>query len=146
MSRAAALLLLVCATGAPLSAQTLAVRLLDAKSGKAISNKNITFHWNSDELSGGTVVRVGKDGAGHVGVPKNATGFFLLEGPKDGKEPFRVAYFDCNAKAEPYTSISEVLSRGVVPRNTCSERSVKAEPGVIVFWGLMRRWYEPDMQ
>ncbi len=139
------LALAVSAVATPLCAQTITVRLLDGKSGKPITDKNITFHWNSDHFEE-SVVRIGKDGVGKVTAPAKATDFFLMEGPKDGDEPFRVAYFDCNTPAHSRNSISEVLSRGIVPGNECSKRSAKAEPGVIIFWGLTRRWYEPDMQ
>jgi hypothetical protein len=146
MSRLFVMLLIVGSIAMPLSAQSITVRLLDGKTGKPIADKNITVRWDSDRTIGGTVVRIGKDGTGHVDVPRNATGFLLMEGPKGGSESNRLAYSDCNVRVGPYNSVSDVLSHGVVPGNTCSKKAVISEPGVIVFWGLTRRWYELDMQ
>jgi hypothetical protein len=140
---------IVFASIVPCEAQTITIRLLDAKSGKPLVDKNITVTWNNSFHIDGVVVRIGKDGSGKIDVPASAKSFSLDEGPKDGKEPYRIAYLDCNVKesSNPWPIvISDVLQRGVVPGNNCGKSKAQPKPGEVIFWGLTRPWYVPDMQ
>jgi hypothetical protein len=137
----------------PLMSQTITVRLLNGKTGKPMADKNVRFLWDDRFPTSVDVVHIGKDGTAYVTVPKGAKTFSLEEGPKAGKEAGRIAYADCTVggaqaaenPASP-TSIAKVLGTGVVLPNICSKRIVPPEPGVIVFWGLPRPWFVPDMQ
>jgi len=126
-------------------AQKITVRLLNAKTGKPMSGKMVTLEWRgtSDEA----VIKSDDQGLGTVQVPAGKHEFGLLAGPKVGKEPYRIPYFDCNeSKTELFIQLSSVLQNGLVLRNTCGQQSAIAKPGEIVFWLLPLPWWEPDMQ
>lgn len=127
-----------------LLAQTLSIRLLNAKTGKALPNKNITFNWDGNSKP--SIVRVGSNGKGQIKAPEHASSFTLLEGPKDGKEPNRVAYLDCNNPPIAQVSISEVLKIGFAPRNSCGSKVALPHPGEIIFWAREIPWWQPDFQ
>jgi hypothetical protein len=117
-------------------AQTLTIRLINAKSGKAMRNQSVTFHWG--EGSASSSVTVDHDGAAHVEVPVGATQFYMSPGPRQGKEPYRIAYLDCNGSNAMPISISDVVANGVIPKNLCSQRSTSGHSGEVVFWALPR--------
>ena len=123
--------------------QTFTIRLLNAKSGKAMQNKNVTLIWG---VQSEVEVFIGKEGVGHAAIPPGATTFSMMEGPKIGNEPFRVAYFDCNDSAGKSPLVSQALEKGFVPRNTCGHKSVVPKPGELIFWALPRPWWVPDFQ
>ncbi len=85
------LAVLVCAS---VQAQTLTVRLLNAKSGKPMRKQNITFEWDADFKH--FVVFIGDSGLAQVEVPPGAKSFRMHPGPRLGKEPDRIAYQSCN--------------------------------------------------
>jgi hypothetical protein len=131
------------------SAQTLTIRLLNAKSGKPMQNKNVTLTWCPD-CSARSEVFIGKDGTGHVVVPPGTNTLSMTVGPKIGNEPYRIAFIRCNEPAgAPIPAripVAEVLEKGMVPQNTCGHKSVAPKPGEIVFWGLPKPWWQPDFQ
>jgi hypothetical protein len=95
-----ALSLLALAVGLP--AQTITLRLINGKTGKPFTKKNlnVTFWWedpsspNKDkwtQMDGsflGTDVYIDKTGVAHIPVPPQATRIQVREGPKIGKEPY----------------------------------------------------------
>jgi hypothetical protein len=128
-----------------LSAQTITVRLLNAKTGKPMANKMVTFQWRGswDE----SVIALDKNGLGTVAVPPGEHEFTILAGPKVGKEPYRIPYLDCNeTKMELLVRVSLVLEKGYVLGNTCGRKTALAQPGEVVFWALPNPWWMPDMQ
>jgi hypothetical protein len=130
-----------------LPAQTITIRLLNAKTGKPIKGKMVTFVWEGMMSWDGPIVTSDQQGLGAVEIPAGKREFSLHAGPKVGKEPYRIPYFDCNdTKEESSIQISPVLQTGLVLRNTCGQQSVAAKPGEIVFWLLPLPWWEPDMQ
>jgi hypothetical protein len=126
-------------------AQTIVVQLLDAKTGRPLEKKNITFRWNPDYVSTSIVV-TGKGGVGHVSVPPGAVTLTMSEGPRAGAEPYRIAYIDCNDRGINGFQISEILKNGVIPTNKCGSQQKVPRPGEIVFWALPRHWWQPDFQ
>ena len=149
-STAAAVVLAVALFGganssSSLSAQTITVRLLNAKTGKPMANKMVTFQWRGswDE----SVIALDKNGLGTVAVPPGEHEFTILAGPKVGKEPYRIPYLDCNeTKMELLVRVSLVLEKGYVLGNTCGRKTALAQPGEVVFWALPNPWWMPDMQ
>jgi hypothetical protein len=125
-----------------LPAQTLTIRLLNAKSGKAMGKKKITVRWVKDLKSSEVVLDA--NGTGHVEVLPGMTEFSVMEGPRIGKEPGRVAYLDCNENSGAFLPVALVVEKGVVPGNRCGHKTT-AHPGEIVFWALPIPW-QPDMQ
>lgn len=129
-----------------LPAQTITIRLLNAKTGKPMKDKMVTFDWMNEKLDQ-SVIRSDDQGMGKVEIPSGQRKFSLQAGPKVGKEPYRIPYFDCNdLKTEWDIQVPQVLEKGFVLRNTCGQQSTLAKPGEIVFWLLPLPWWEPDMQ
>jgi hypothetical protein len=142
-----------------IAAQTLTIRLVNAKTGKPMKNKNVKveFWWddpsspNNDKRTPinflGTDVYIDKNsGVGHIEIPQQATFVEVSEGSKIGKEPYRVAYETCNAVGKQIP-LADVLRLGYVPENTCSKSiKVKATAGEYVFFGLPIPWWWIDME
>jgi hypothetical protein len=125
-----------------LRGQSITVRVLNARSGRPLSGQNVTIVW--PDTPGNTVVRLGSDGTGKLDIAGKSQ-FAMLSGPKLGKEPYRIAYINCNEFS--MVRVDDVLSRGVVAANLCSSKvSTNSKPGEIVFWGVPLHWWEPDLQ
>lgn len=127
-----------------LPAQTLTIHLLNAKSAKAMGKKKITVRWVKDLQS--SEVLLDASGTGHVEVLRGATEFLVMEGPRIGKEPGRIAYMDCNENSGAFLTVALVMEKGVVPGNRCGQKTAVAHPGEIVFWALPIPWWQPDFQ
>lgn len=122
--------------------QSITVRVLNARSGRPLSGQNVTIVW--PDTPGNTVVKLGSDGTGKLDIAGKSQ-FAMLSGPKFGKEPYRIAYINCNEFS--MVRVDEVVTRGVVAANLCSSRvSTNSKPGEIVFWGVPLHWWEPDLQ
>jgi hypothetical protein len=130
----------------PLTAQTITVRMLNGKTGKPLSNKNVTLRWSPHFDPPGSVVNSGKDGVATAEVPLGAKMFWVMGGPKVGNDPNRIPYINCNAPMEMTLQVEQVLKNGYVPGNTCSKKSAVSRPGEIVFWAMPKPWWQPDMQ
>jgi len=122
-----------------ISAQTLTIKLVDAKSGKPMAKQNVTVKWDNSDSS---VVEVNDVGLGRVEVSSGARQFVLLTGPGKGAEPFRIAYMDCNERASMLVSVSEVVKNGIVPKNKCGNQKLAQHPGEIVFGALPRSFWD----
>jgi hypothetical protein len=141
-------------------AQTITVRLINGKTGKAMKNKNVkvTFWWedpasrDKDKRKplgnwGGTDVYIGKQGTGHIDIPQKATLVEIGAGSKIGKEPFRVPYFDCTESTLPRIPVADVLARGFIPVNSCNKNlKIRVAPGEIIYLGDPIPWWEPDFE
>jgi len=135
------LLLVIMATACyqAISAQTLTIKLVDAKSGKPMRRQNVTVMWDNAYSS---VVAVNDVGLGRVVVSPGTIKFSLYGGPRKGAEPYRVAYLDCNELASIFISVSEVVRNGIVPKNKCGNKMLAPHPGEIVFWALPRPFWD----
>jgi len=129
---------------ASVQAQTLTVRLLNAKSGKPMRKQNMTLKWDKDFTS--SVVFIGDSGLARVEVPPGTKWFWMLPGPRLGKEPNRIAYQACNEWVSSLIPVAEVLAKGVVPANVCGRQSIAPRPGEVVFWALPLPFWKPDFQ
>jgi hypothetical protein len=138
------LLALILACSSSEAGETITVRLINGDTGKSMKNLNVTLHWDKDFKS--SVVFIGPEGVGHVDVLKGATAFYMMEGPRIGKEPNRFAYTDCNQGAKIVRRVEELFKFGIVPENTCGSKKLTPKPGEIVFWGRPRHFLEPDLQ
>lgn len=126
----------------PALSQKLQIRVLDAKSGKPLAGQNITIRW--PDFSDPTVLHLDADGSAWLTIRAGESSFWMTTGPKPGKEPYRIAYIDCNDSSHVQVEAAELS--GVVPKNECSTRTVSHRVGQVVFWGLPRRWWQPDIQ
>jgi hypothetical protein len=126
-------------------AQTVTVHLINGENGKPIGDKNLTIIWDSDFSK--VVVPIDKNGTGRFQVVAGKTSFSMMEGPKGGTEPGRIAYLDCNAGSAANVPLKQVIEKGFVPGNTCSTKvSADAKAGEVIFFAkLIPRWM-PDMQ
>lgn len=129
---------------APIKAQTITVRLLNAKTGEAIGKKNVTVKWTDGSKS--SEILLDNKGQGNFQIPSGRREFFLMAGPRSGNEPYRVAYIDCNEPAVAAIQVAQVLEKGFAPRNNCGHQSFVSRPGEIIFWALPLPWWKPDFQ
>jgi hypothetical protein len=127
-----------------LAAQALTVRLLNAKTGRAIGNKKVTVKWADGSKS--LEILVDSNGLGKIEIPTATREFFMMEGPRIGNEPDRVAYIDCNEPSMALIQTAQVLEKGIAPGNRCGHQSVLPRPGEIIFWALPTPWWKPDLQ
>lgn len=93
--------------------QSFTIRLLHSKSGRPIANQNVTVRWG-DEFDSSVIVQIDARGIGTVEIPKGIDAFEMVEGPRKGKESYRIAYGDCN-KQRTAIRIRNVLENGVDP-------------------------------
>jgi hypothetical protein len=129
---------------APSVSQKFTIRVLNAKTGKAIGNKKVTVKWADGVKS--IEVLLDNNGRGKVEMPSEAQDFFVMEGPRIGKEPDRIAYIDCNDPSMAVVHTTQVMEKGVVPHNKCGHQTVLPQPGELVFWALPLPWWRPDLQ
>ena len=130
----------------PLEAQSFTVHLLNGHSGKPMTHSNLTFYWCPNCPQQETVVALGDQGSGTVKIPEGTTDFFVLAGPKMGKEPNRIAFIDCNSWPHKHISVEEIMKTGVTPRNQCSLRASPTSAGTLIFWGKPFPWWQLDFQ
>jgi len=109
-----------------------------------MGKKKTTVKWVKD--FGSSEVLLDANGIGHVEILPGATEFLVLEGPRIGKEPGRVAYIDCNENSGVFLSVALVMEKGVVPGNRCGYKTATAHPGEVVFWALPIPRWQPDFQ
>jgi hypothetical protein len=127
------------------SSQTILVRLVNGRTGKPISNENVTLIWDAKIPQ--TVVRVDGLGKASVAIPSGTKNVTVMVGPRKGKEPDRIAYFDCNGEYTTLIPIEMVLSTGYVAANRCSIKIAPVSaPGELIYLAQPRRWWKLDMQ
>ena len=123
---------------APVKAQSITVRVLNARTGRPLARQNVTISW--PDRAEKTVVSLGADGTAKLDVG-GETGFGMLPGADSGKEPNKIAYIDCNHFS--MVPVADVVNRGLVSANLCSAKvSANVKPGEVVFWGVPRHWWE----
>ena len=127
------------------AAQSITIRLVDGKTGKPMKNKNVTVIFCPDCFRQ-TVVRIEADGSGHVNIPAGAKTATFMGGPKDGAEPGRIPYIDCNSGLPALVDIAQILQTGISPDNGCGKAHHTSRPGEIVFWAHSLPWWQPDFQ
>ena len=124
----------------PVKAQSITVRVLNARTGRPLARQNVTISW-PDRLDK-TVVSLGADGTGKLNVA-GETRFGMLPGAESSKESQKIAYIDCNHFS--MVRVADVVNRGLVSANLCSTKvSTNVKPGEVVFWGVPRHWWETD--
>lgn len=129
-----------------LHAQTLIVHLINANNGKPVSGQNITAIWDDNFTQ--IVIHTDSKGMAQLELPKGARYLGLMSGPKLGKEPYRIAYVNCNGT--PGVSripVQTILDSGYEPPNTCSKKTYQTiRPGQLVFYAGLIPWWMPDTQ
>ena len=117
------------------TAQTITVRVLNAKSGKPFLHQNVTIRWD-----GGKFEEQALDSTGQArfAVLAPTAIFIVTPGPRNGKEPYRIAYRNCNNPLSRPFVAQEVLKQGFRLDNTCGKADRSALPGEVIFWALPR--------
>jgi hypothetical protein len=128
-----------------MTAQTLTIRLINAKSGKPIKGQHVSIVWGGQMSRSDQYPLSDKLGEIHVDVPPGTKSLTLIAGPKVGKEPNRIPYTVCSNYGE--ISIEEALKTGVATDNQC-ESKVRPTPkaGEIIYLIKPLPWWMPDMQ
>jgi hypothetical protein len=139
-----ALIVVGTASSAPLAGQTITVRLLNGKTGKAMPNRKVTVMWAEGLKS--SEVSIGENGLGSLEVLPRSRDFLMTTGPNPGKDPYRLAYLNCNEHALVTIQVKQVTETGLVPGNTCGPHTAVPKPGEIVFWAMPKPWWVPDFQ
>ena len=140
---APAILFLVTILSTCACAQTIRVRLLNAKNGKPIAKRYVWIEWKGGFESTGLMTD--SSGIASVSIPTGASEFSVMGGGTE-KEPYRTAYAVCGDLVANTFLVPAVIKTGVVPGNRCGHASVPSRPGEIVLWGEPRAWWQPDFQ
>ena len=120
-------------------AQTITIRLLNAKNGKPMKGKLISLR---EDFEGPRTLQLDKNGEVRIDLRPHASHVSLTEGPKNLTGDNNVGYYPCNEK-EVSVDVETAVRQGYVPGNRCGERKVAPQPGVIIFWGRKKPWWIP---
>jgi hypothetical protein len=123
-----------------LSAQTITIRLLNARTGKPIDDKLMTLDWGS---FGSIYVALNKQGAGTVQVPAGSHEFSFQDVSKKNDDAYGYSYFNCNEPPTTNVPVSLVLDKGFVAQNSCSQKTAIVHPGEAIFWISPKPWWMP---
>jgi hypothetical protein len=133
----------VCAAMA--QSQELVIRLIDGKTGKAMTDKSVPVHFCPDCLKE-YEVRIGSDGRGLVKIRDGAETVSFMTGHKHGSEPNRIGYENCNGDSLTEISLEQVMQRGFASGSNCGNAKATARAGEVVFWAHPLPWRKPDFQ
>ena len=123
-----------------LSAQTITIHLLNAKTGKPIDHKLVTLDWGD---SGLIYVLLNEQGTGTVQIPAGSHEFSFQDVSKKNDDAYGYSYFNCNDPPTTNILVSQVLEKGFVAQNSCGHRTTVAHPGEAVFWISPKPWWMP---
>jgi hypothetical protein len=124
------------------AAQTITIRMINAKSGKPIDGKFV--HAEFQGASGNAVITVDKHGIGHLALPPGATAISLIAAHK--KDTIVPAYTVCGPFGE-FLPIQDILDHGFVPDNACSTGlKLTAAPGELIYFIEPLPWYTPAIE
>jgi hypothetical protein len=127
------------------TAQTITIRLVNAKTGKPVKDKHVSTSLDNDFSVNRDLPLSDKDGAVLFSVPPKARLITLQAGPKVGKEPNRIPYGVCGRYSE--LPIENILKHGFVPQNECDSRiQPQPKPGEIIYLVHLIPWWTPDFQ
>ena len=123
-------------------AQTITIRMINAKSGKPIDGKFV--HAEFQGVSGNVVIAVDKKGIGHLALPPGATAISLIAAHK--KDTNVPAYTVCGPFGE-FLPIQNILDHGFVPDNACGpDLKLTVAPGELIYFIEPLPWYTPAIE
>jgi hypothetical protein len=123
--RAAALLLLACASGdAMAQGSTIYIKVINAKTNLPITDERLNVALKTDQI-GSVAMATDKTGIIEVTVGKATIIRILVN-----------MYADCRPRAELYTnySVATILKTGITTGNLCSTASPAAKPGQLILF------------
>lgn len=122
------------------------IRLLDGKTGQPVKADNYLVRVDGQETVHNEWVQIGDDGSVVVTLPADAREIAV-------KATYNMSmdtYINCeiskesNRERDVWYPISQILAKGLVARNECSETHYTAKPGEFVFFVRKRSWRDPD--
>jgi hypothetical protein len=126
-------------------AQTIMIRLVDAKTGKPVKDKHVSAAMDYEFSANRNLPLSDKDGVVPFSIPTKARFITLQSGPKVGKEPNRIPYGVCGQYSR--MPIENILKYGFVPRNECESKiQPRPKPGEIIYLIQLIPWWTPDFQ
>jgi hypothetical protein len=118
--------------------RTIRIRMLDSKTGQAVTTSQYMV-WFDHQLGPGVRwVRQDRDGIGEMTLSPtfNAKVMFVVDGRNTGT----LGYDNCDSvwhlgrHQDNWYAISDILTSGVVAPNYCSRKKAIAKPGEFVFF------------
>ena len=134
---------------------TIHIRVLDGRTGKILSGKNLTllyYHADPDgsahgDVSGRMIVKTSPDGDSYVANP-NANGVLVFSelGTNGAWIPCsRQKLYDSDTRmygSEHLYPVSTIVASGLVAKNDCSRGTATAKPGELVIFVRPPTWWE----
>ena len=131
------------------------VRVLDGRTGENLSGMSLSFvDYSRDrdgtthaDLNGRTVVTTSRDGESYIAEP-DAHGVLVFGGLGNGGDWIpcsRQKLYDSATQTygtEHLYSVSTVVLSGLVAKNSCSKKTVTAQPGELVIFLRHSTWWE----
>jgi hypothetical protein len=126
-------------------AQSLTLRMIDAKTGKPVPDKLATVEFGDGSPK--SIVAFDRHGIGRLTTSAGSATLSLIAGPKKGKNPKEVPYHVCGPFGEPIP-IATIVTQGFVPHNACGDEDLhlSAKPGELIYLIEPLAWYEPALQ
>ena len=157
-SQALALLALACAVlvpfpagaQAPPPAQTIVIRMLDARSGRQLTPDNFLIRFDHQSDLHNETLKIADDGSGRIAVPTGAS-FLSVQGTFDHSMSI---FVNCDSGKEKdqttlhWYTIADILSSGVIAPNECfngkyERPRIAAKPGEFDFYVRAHNWRDP---
>jgi hypothetical protein len=153
-----ALLSCILFAGAPIGlfaqTATIHIRVLEGRTGKALSGRNLTFvdyhtdrDGSTDGLNGRVIVKTSADGDSYVANP-DAHGVLVFNvlGRSGAWIPCtRQKLYDRDTRtygSEHLYPVSTIVASGLVASNNCSKRTATAKPGELIIFVRPPTWWE----
>jgi len=136
-------------TAAPVAAtaNTITIRMYDARSGHQITPSNFVVRFDHNEDIHNETLHIDDDGTGRITVPAGAM-FLAIEGTYDSSTEI---YFNCDTGMEKddrrrhWYSIADILATGVIAPNECYKGKYErprlpVKPGEFSFYVRQHNW------
>ena len=136
-----------CACMRAQAGNTFTVKLMEGKTGTAITPSNFVVRVDHQDAAHIEWVRMNDDGTAVVTIPTDAK-LVSLEATYDSSME---TYVNCDAtkEKEKYTahwySIADIVKAGTVTPNECGKTRVSAKPGEFIFFVRKRDWRDSLM-
>jgi len=124
------------------SGTTIAVKVLDGRTGKPVKPSNFLVKIDHRDTNHNDWVKINDDGTVTVTVPDSAKEVSVKATYELGME----TYVNCDAAKEAnkerdiWYPIATILKSGVVAPNECSKTEYTAQPGEFIFFVRKRSW------
>jgi hypothetical protein len=139
-----ALIFCLLALCAPALAQSVTIRMINAKNGKPIDGHSLTveFQGNPEKMA----IPIDKHGIGHLIIPNGVTAISLIAATKKSDIQNVPLYTTCGPFGE-YIPVKQILEQGFAPQNACkSTPNPTPHPAEIIYLIQPLPWYTPAVE